>query len=67
MSEPKHKEPPETRTIPHVATGRDRDVLFALAAAWSASTGRPIALSRSKPRAAQPHGIEIIQKPRFGD
>ncbi len=45
MSEPKHKEPPEPHTIAHVATGRD--VLFTLAAAWSASAGRPVSASRS--------------------
>ncbi len=60
MSEPKHKEPPQTHTIAHVATGRD--VLFTLAAAWSASTGGSRVVSRpvqqpgareSKPRVAK--------------
>ncbi len=50
MSEPKHKEPPQTHSIAHVATGRD--VLFTLAAAWSASAGRPVPTSRSVSTAA---------------
>jgi hypothetical protein len=47
MAEHKLKEPPEANVLTHGASGRD--VLFALASAWSASAGRPITLSRSLP------------------